>query len=274
MYVECNIEARSRDHYCRGKAITITHSECVFVVLAIRHGKRMRHITLSSVACPTLPYFATLFHKRHDFWRNVLNIKCVSWFSLKRLSETFLILTRIQQDTVTHVRRSSRYSCQILMKLKPPRHIFQKYLRITLHDNPSTGSRVVPCGRTDMTELIVPFRNFSNAPRSPQNARNFCQVIYIMTQVRLHMLPRCHHCYGKTDESSVTGQNSPYLHNNYEYTPKTIWNFCDHSINWQYTSTRQTISLDARLNVDFFWRQIIRMNISSSNPISPQTLGK
>jgi len=78
MYVERNIEARSHDHYCRGKATTITHSECVFVVLAMRHAKRMRHITLSPVACPTLPYFATLFHKRHDFRRNVWNIKCVS----------------------------------------------------------------------------------------------------------------------------------------------------------------------------------------------------
>jgi len=95
------------DHYCRGKAKTITHSECVFVVLAIRPAKRMRHIILSSVACPALPYFTTLFHKRHDFRRHVLNIRCVSWFSLKGLSETFLILTGIRQDTVTHVRRSS-----------------------------------------------------------------------------------------------------------------------------------------------------------------------
>ena len=29
---ECNIEARSCTHCCRGKAINITYSECVFVV--------------------------------------------------------------------------------------------------------------------------------------------------------------------------------------------------------------------------------------------------
>jgi hypothetical protein len=32
---------------------------------------------------------------------------------------------------------------------------------ITFHENPSSGSRVVPCGRTDMTKLIVVFRNFA-----------------------------------------------------------------------------------------------------------------
>jgi len=36
------------------------------------------------------------------------------------------------------------------------------------HENPSSESRVVPCGqteaiRTDMTKLIVPFRNFAKS---------------------------------------------------------------------------------------------------------------
>jgi hypothetical protein len=30
----------------------------------------------------------------------------------------------------------------------------------------SSGSRVVPFGRTDMTKLIVTFRNFANAPKT------------------------------------------------------------------------------------------------------------
>jgi len=129
-------------------------------------------------------------------------------------------------------------------------------------------------GRTDMTELIVAFRNFSNAPKSPPNARNFCQVIYIMTLVRLHLLHRCNHCYGKKDESSVTGQNSPYLHNNYEYTPKTIWIFCGHNINWQGTGTRQTISLDARLKADFLATRSTYEYLKFSPTISSQIMGK
>jgi hypothetical protein len=38
------------------------------------------------------------------------------------------------------------------------------------HQNPSKGNRVVPCGqtdgRTDMTKLIVAFRNFAIVPKT------------------------------------------------------------------------------------------------------------
>ena len=54
------------------------------------------------------------------------------------------------------------------MKLEFSWQIFEKYSNITFHENPSSGSRVVPYGRmdgqTDMMKLIVAFRNFSNAP--------------------------------------------------------------------------------------------------------------
>ena len=38
------MEARSRNHCCRGKVINITCSDCVFVALVIQHEKRMRLI--------------------------------------------------------------------------------------------------------------------------------------------------------------------------------------------------------------------------------------
>ena len=39
----------------------------VFVVLLMQHTKRMRLITLSSVAPWTVTHFSTLSHKGHDF---------------------------------------------------------------------------------------------------------------------------------------------------------------------------------------------------------------
>jgi hypothetical protein len=50
------------------------------------------------------------------------------------------------------------------MKFEFSRHIFEKVSNIKFRQNPSSGSRV-PCGQTDMTKVIVAFRNFTNAPK-------------------------------------------------------------------------------------------------------------
>jgi hypothetical protein len=55
------------------------------------------------------------------------------------------------------------------MKFEFSRQIFEKSSNIKFHENLSGGSRV-PCERTDMTKLIVPFRNFANAPNSADDA--------------------------------------------------------------------------------------------------------
>ena len=46
--------------------------------------------------------------------------------------------------------QSARYSCQVLMKLKFSRKSFEKHSNIKFHENPSIGSRVLPCGRKDI----------------------------------------------------------------------------------------------------------------------------
>ena len=40
-------------------------------------------------------------------------------------------------------------SSQMFMKLGLPKQIFDKYSNFKFHENPSSGSRVVPRGRTD-----------------------------------------------------------------------------------------------------------------------------
>ena len=67
---------------------------------------RKRRIILSSVACPDLPYLFALRHKRYDFQKQLLDIKCPFLFSLQLLSETFLIL-RSEKDMITNIYWSS-----------------------------------------------------------------------------------------------------------------------------------------------------------------------
>ena len=50
--------------------------------------------------------------------------------------------------------QSIRYSRQILLKRKFSLQIFEKYSNINFHQNPSIGSRLVKCGRTDMIKPI------------------------------------------------------------------------------------------------------------------------
>jgi hypothetical protein len=52
------------------------------------------------------------------------------------------------------------------MKLYLSQQIFEKSLNIKFNQNPSIGSRVVPCGRTNMKKLTVAFCNFANAPKN------------------------------------------------------------------------------------------------------------
>jgi hypothetical protein len=89
MYVQGNIEARKRIHYFREKK-SVTCSGCVSVALFIQHAMRIHRIVLPSVVCVAVPYFSTLSHKRHNFRKTLLNIKCAFGFlrnlCLKNLS--------------------------------------------------------------------------------------------------------------------------------------------------------------------------------------------
>jgi hypothetical protein len=66
--------------------------------------------------------------------------------------------------------------------------IFEKYINFKVNENPSGGSRIVPCGQTDgqkdgrtdrqtdMTKLIVAFRDFAKAPEKELNEETTSQT--------------------------------------------------------------------------------------------------
>jgi hypothetical protein len=72
-----NTEARSLNHCCRGKAISIKYYKCASVFLS-----SLLSIILPFVTCLALPQFFTLSHKRDDFRERVSGHKiCVLIFS-------------------------------------------------------------------------------------------------------------------------------------------------------------------------------------------------
>ena len=122
---KCNIEARSLHHNCRGKAKSITYSECVLVASVIQHEMRMLQI----VVCG-LPVSNTCFHiishtarfpkkkkeKRYSkkkSWYWILWINCVFSFSAQSFSETFLILGRTERDFIKKEHISLHLQCPL-----------------------------------------------------------------------------------------------------------------------------------------------------------------
>jgi len=143
---------------------------------------RMRHIV--KLGLPGCSVFFNIISSTARFSKKkrLLNTKRVL-FPQQLLSETSNSKKewkRYDQKCIFVLMWSTNYSCPILMKLKFSPQFVEKYSYITFHENPSNGSWVVPCGRTDgrtdVTKLIVAFRNFAEAPnnkRTKQTPRIF-----------------------------------------------------------------------------------------------------
>jgi len=56
---------------------------------------------------------------------------------------------RCDQKCILFLVQSTSSSCTILMKLKFSRRIFEEYSNTKFHGNPSSWSRIFPCGKTD-----------------------------------------------------------------------------------------------------------------------------
>jgi len=106
---------------------------------------------LSSVACPTLQYFSTLSHKRHDLGEKVIEHKtCVLIFS----TATFIILRSTQQDIFINV-HSLHVKYPFSVSDFNGTWIFSTHFRkILKYQNPYSGSRVVGGARTDKHDEV------------------------------------------------------------------------------------------------------------------------
>jgi hypothetical protein len=63
------------------------------------------------------------------------------------------------------------------MKFNFSQKIFGKVSSIKFNKNPSSESRVVPCGRTDITKLIVAFCNTENAPKETKTNLKYIWIL-------------------------------------------------------------------------------------------------
>ena len=110
VFCKRKIEARSRNHCWRGKAVrvyTYVCSECVPVVSVIQHAKRVLLILLSSVACVSLLYLFTLSPKRIDFGgeKTVIYHNMSVFILSVMFSRTFMVLQKSQRGVIITVHR-------------------------------------------------------------------------------------------------------------------------------------------------------------------------
>ena len=103
----------------------------------------------SNLDIGVLGYIGIVYHKEHppEVWHVPPGTPCIHNSSYKALVMVV--------------------SCQ--SNFNSPTY-YRKKLSIKFHENPSSGSRGLPCGKTDrqidMTKLIVAFHHLTNAPKN------------------------------------------------------------------------------------------------------------
>jgi hypothetical protein len=134
------------------------------------------------------------------FGTKLLKTKCIFWFSLHLLSETFLILRRIQRNIIIDVRRSS---CKV-----PVIHVkFQRNLNFLVRFSKTTQienlMKIHPVGaelfhvdgerRTDGHAGRQADRQTDRHDEANTRFSQFCEKLWKLHAARIHS-PMCPHC--------------------------------------------------------------------------------
>jgi len=142
------------------------------VALVVQHVEIMRRIILPPLACLASSYFSILRHKRYDFRKNVIeHIMYVLIFSTICLQHLLHEeLSEIWSKTYTGIHVKYQLFLSDFNELEFSRHFFKKYSSIKFHENPSSKVELYHAdgrteGQTDVTRLLVAFRNFASAPK-------------------------------------------------------------------------------------------------------------
>ena len=94
------IEALSRNHSCRGKAINFIYSEDVYITLIIQYAMYMERL-----------WPVWLYHILPRISGGIYWTKVMFWFSLQVVSKALLILRKTQREIMINVHRYSvKYS--------------------------------------------------------------------------------------------------------------------------------------------------------------------
>jgi len=106
------------------------HEDVSILALVIRHASGVSSAPCCTVICrlPTLQNFSTLSLKRQDLREKGIELKI--WFSLQFLSESFLILRKIQRDIINVYKSSCKFQ---YISNKMQRSTVYLYLETALH---------------------------------------------------------------------------------------------------------------------------------------------
>jgi hypothetical protein len=139
----------------------------------------MRHIVICGLPHSTI--FSTFSHKWRDFHKkknigqtnvcfDFLYKFCMNYFS-KKMSDILLKMYIVLHAKYPLFLFDFIESLNLLT-------FFEKTTNVKFHENPSSGSRAVPCRRTGMTKQMVALRNFANAPKKAllQRLRYICRL--------------------------------------------------------------------------------------------------